>query len=132
MALHEQKWWIRLFGKKEPTKKFDALTNIEAVQEFLAQTAVTLEPLKKQFSDLEELEKERIVGTKSLQLMNLEAQIKLLDKIIENYMIFEEDTDVHGLRLKMLAQNVLQEAEKEGLKDLVKTKKKDLKWKFYW
>lgn len=132
MALYEKKWWQKLFQKKVPEEKFDALNNIQSVSEFLEELGPTLEQLKEDLDKLEELEKEREVGTSGILQINLETQAQLMDKILEKYQIFQDDADINGIRIKQIARNLLEKAEEIGMKDLVKERKKNFSWKFAW
>jgi hypothetical protein len=78
------------------------------------------------------LEKEREVARPGIVHINLETQAEVLDKLLQRYEFFQNDADINGLRLRQIAQHFLNLAQKEGLKDLVKEKKRDLKWRFGW
>lgn len=131
MPLYEKKWWKRLF-KKESEPKENSLKDISTMIEFLEdvkdEAQLLIIPLKR----LEELEKERRVGSKSLTPINLQTQAKLLDSLLEKYEFFQNDVDISGIRMKRVAKEFLYQAKKAGLKDLVKEKQKSAKWKFNW
>ncbi len=125
-------WWKRLFGKEHHEKPVDSLSDIEAVGEFLLGVNNDRAKLLKLLEELEELEKERKVGTSGVIQINLEAQALVLDKLLQTYGDFQNDVDINGLRIKMLARQFLKEAAQAGLKDLVREKKQNRKWKDWW
>lgn len=120
-----------MFKEKKP-KKIDSLNDIEAIIEFLEDVKTDQETLIKNFKSLQELEKESHVTNKDIIKVNLDAQSKLFDKIIENYEFFQNDVDINGIRVKMLAKNFLKKAKKAELDNIVKEKKKSMLWKFQW
>ena len=129
------KWWseFKIFnGKKEHQEKVDILKNTEAIVDFLQECPQDVKLLLQEFAKLEELERERRVMKEQLAEANLEAQSRMLDKLITQYEFFQNDVDINGLRLKKIAQQFLENAHHAGLHDLVKAKKKDSKWQFYW
>ena len=131
MPLYEKSWWKRMF-KEDTRKKVDPMKNIQATTEFLEDFSYDQEFLVKELGKLEELEKERQVGSKGIMRANLEAQARVLDKILQRYEFFQNDAIINGMRVKSLAEHLIKEARKEGLKDLVNKKKKDIKWRFEW
>ncbi|MBU0457168.1 MAG: hypothetical protein ABH824_00735 [Nanoarchaeota archaeon] len=132
MALYEKNWWKKLFGKKERKNKVDVLKDIDAIIEFLNDLSNDTKFLLKEFKKIEELEKEYHVAKSDIIHINLDTQGKFLDKILERYESFQNDVDINGLRVKSIGNEFLQRAEKAGMKDLVKEKKKDRKWMFKW
>lgn len=132
MRIYNQKWWKKMFGKEHHEKPIDSLSDIEAVGEFLLGVNKDRAKLLQQLEELEELEKERKVGTSGVIQINLEAQALVLDKLLQTYGDFQNDVDINGLRIKMLARQFLKEADKAGLKDLVREKKQNQKWKDWW
>ncbi len=132
MPLYEKKWWKKLFSKKEPKTKVDVLKNTEALIEYLGEISNDAKELQEKLNKLEELEKEFLVAKPSLIPINLETQAKLLDEILQYYEGFQNDADINGLRIKMVAQEFLKRAASAGLKNLVTEKKKDHKWQFQW
>ncbi|MFA6462216.1 MAG: hypothetical protein WCV90_08195 [Candidatus Woesearchaeota archaeon] len=132
MPLYEKSWWKKLFKKEHHEKQVDALTDIQAIAESLIQSKKDTELLLKQLGDLEELERERQVATQGVVQINIDAQAKLMDKLLFQYEDHQNDVDIDGLRIKRVARHLLREAEKAGMHDLVKEKKKDQKWQFWW
>ena len=132
MPLYEKKWWQKLFAKKERHKKVNVVEDIEAINEFIADINSDVEVLKKELKKLQELEKEYSVAKSGIIQVNLETQAGVLDKILERYEFFQNDVDINGLRVKNIAKEFLRKASKNGMKDLVETKKQDKKWKFLW
>ncbi len=131
MAIYEKSWWKKLF-KKEKAAKIDSLKDIEAVIEFLNLVNEDAKKIIPLMEKLEELEKEREVGSESIAGINIESQAKLLDKILERYEFFQNDVDINGIRVKQVAKELLRHARKAGMKDLAKQKKENMKWKFDW
>ena len=132
MAFYEKKWWKKLIGKKERREKVDVLQDIQAIIEFLQDIQNDIKTLIPVFEKLEELEKERHVGNETIIQANLKMQAEVLDKILQRYGFFQNDTDINGVRIKRIADEFLKNAEKADLKDLVKEKQKDMRWRFQW
>ena len=132
MPLYEKEWWKKLFAKKQHQKKVDSVKDIEAIIDFLKVVKLEAEEILPELTKLNDLEKERQVARSGIRQINLETQAKILEKIIEKYEFFQNDVDINGLRVKMIARQFLKNAERDGLKDLVNEKKKNSKWKFLW
>jgi len=131
MAIYEKKWWKKWFKSEHHEKQVDTVADVQAIGEFLIQSKKDTESLLKLIAELEELEKERQVATQGVVQINIDAQAKLIDKILFQYEDFQNDVDINGLRMKRVARQLLKEAEKAGMHDLVKEKKKDSKWQFW-
>src|SRR3989344_2823682 len=97
-----KKWWNALVGKKTQTKKVDVLADIDAITEFLSEVQYDTKELLAQF------------------------------KKLKRYEFFENDVNVNGLRVKMIAKEFLKRASKAGMTDLVRQKEKDKKWMMLW
>ena len=133
MALYEKKWWKKMFQKKEHPEKFNVLHDIQTVREFLQDVTVDLKRLNPDLKKLEELETElEVMGSEQLRRVNLQTQVEIIERILENYESFENDVDINGIRIKQISQNFLKQADKWGLVELVNEKKQNPKWKFYW
>ena len=128
MPLYQQKWWKKLFGKKEHHTKVDILKDVNAVREELQDLKDEVRPLVKLLQKLEELEKEYGVGNEDIRLVNLETQADIIDQILQRYEFIQDDIDINGIRLRHISKEFLQRAQKAGLKDLVEEKKQDRKW----
>ena len=127
-----KKSWNRLFRKKHTSKKIDILSDIEAITEFLNDIQADTKELLSQLKKLRELEKEYEVASSGILHVNLETQAKLLDKLLERYGFFQDDVDVNGLRVKMIAAEFLKRIKAAGMTDLVRQKEKDMRWKMLW
>ena len=132
MGLPEKKWWKKTFAKSEPKSKVETLKDIESIHDFLDEIDNDSKSIQKILDQLEELEKERLIARESIVHVNLESQAKIMDKLIERYEFFQNDADINGLRVKRIATEFLKHAEKAGMKDLVKMKKQDMRWRFPW
>jgi len=132
MSLAEKKWWRKLFKKDHHKEYIDPIKDVQAIAEFLISSKKDTEQFVKDLGELEELEKERLVANEGVIQINIDAQAKLLDRLLEQYDFYQNDVDINGLRLKRVAKELLKEAEKAGMEDLVKEKKKDQKWHFWW
>ncbi len=124
-------WWNRA-SKKEGEPKVDILKDIGAIQDSLREVSMESKALLKELGGLEELEKERQVARESVIPINLEAQAKVLDILLQRYEFYQNDVDINGIRVKQIAREFLKRAKQAGLKDLVNEKKKDMKWQFDW
>ena len=131
MAVYEQSWWKRIFTPRKEGH-VDVVNDIEAIQECLKDVTEEVRSLLPLLEELEELEKERQVAKAGVIKINLETQAKILDSVLEKYEFFQNDVDINGLRVKKIAKQVLKEAKKEGLKELVEEKEKMMHWKFDW
>lgn len=129
MPLVQRAWWKRLFVTQSRERKGEALKDLQAMQDDLKDFPSELKILQRELAKLEELEKERQVTREGILQVNLDAQAKLLDKILQRYGFFQDDVDINGIRIKEIARNLLKEAEKAGMKDLVEQKKNDPQWK---
>jgi len=127
-----KKW--SLFGKKQQhaPAKADVLTDVEAISEFLSEIQVDTKELLVQLKKLKELEQEYHVASSGLLHVNLETQAKILDKLLERYGFFQNDVDVNGLRMKLIAAEFLKRSKKAGMDDLVRQKEKDKRWMMLW
>jgi len=127
-----KKW--SLFGKKQQhaPAKADVLTDVEAISEFLSEIQVDTKELLVQLKKLKELEQEYHVASSGLLHINLETQGKILDKLLERYGFFQNDVDVNGLRMKLIAAEFLKRSKKAGMDDLVRQKEKDKRWMMLW
>src|SRR3989338_1453123 len=125
---------VKLLGRKQITKvkKIDVLSDIEAITEFLNDIQADTKELLSQLKKLRELEKEYEVASSGILHVNLETQAKLLDKLLERYGFFQDDVDVNGLRVKMIAAEFLKRIKAAGMTDLLKQKGKDNRWKMLW
>jgi hypothetical protein len=132
MKLYKKKWWKKLFQKKESPEKIDTLKDIKAIKEFLNEIQETIKPLKKEVDQLEELEKEREIANEKIMHINLDTQAEVIDKLIERYDYLKSDVDINSLRIRKITKKFLINAQKAGMKDLVKEKKKDDKWLMRW
>ncbi len=130
----KKKWWQKLLWHEEHPEKINQVKDISAIIEFLEELNSDTKILLPLLSQLVELEKERAVifAKPRLLQINLESQAKVLDKLLENYEFFQNDTDINGIRLKAIANQFLSNARQAGLKDLVQEKKADQNWKFFW
>lgn len=125
------RWWNRIFPKGvEPT--IDILKDIQAIQDSLKEAPRESKALLPELQKLEELERERQVARESVIPINLEAQAKILDNLLQRYEYYQNDVDINGIRVKQMAREFLKKAKLAGLKDLVNEKKKDMKWQFDW
>src|SRR3989344_3788106 len=115
MPLYDTIWWQKLFGRKKSRPAANVLQDIRAMREGLQGLQADVTPLLKELQKLEELEKEREVATHSVLLVNLEAQAKVLDKLLQRYEFFQNDIDINGLRMKEVGRSLLLHAEKAGL-----------------
>jgi len=128
--MFKKKW--KLFQKKSAAKKVDVLSDIEGVMEFLSEIQHDTKELLVKLKGLKELEKEYHVASSGIVQVNLQTQAKLLDHLLERYEFFQDDADVNGLRIKMVATEFLKRATKAGMTDLVKQKGKDKRWMMLW
>ncbi len=132
MPLDEKIWWKRIFERKKQQLKVDVLKDLEAITDFLSDLNKDKKKLIELFAALEELEKELEIAGPGLRQINLDMQAKVIDEILERYGALKNDVDINAIRVKEIAEKFLRNAEKEGMPDLVKAKKKDPNWTFKW
>ncbi len=130
--LYERRWWQKLFLKPEHVPKVDVLKDLEAIRECLDGLKDDTKAIIKKIDTLEELEKEREVARESIVIVNLQAQGKVFDQLIDEYEVLQNDIDINGLRLKMICKEYLKHAQKAGMHQLVEEKKRSDRWKFQW
>ena len=128
MAVNEWIVWKKLgIVKKSGFKEVKIEDDLEAVLEFLRE--INVKELVKKIEKLKIMIHEQKVIHQELQGTNLEKQANQLEEVLTYYEFLENDADINGLRLRKIGQDILRKAEKAGLKDLVKAKKNDLKWR---
>jgi hypothetical protein len=120
---------MAFFKKKKRKEKVDVLKDTTAIIEFLEDIQTDIDFLRPKLLELEELEKEQEVASDKLKPTNISTQVKILDKLLERYEFFESDIVINGQRLKMIAGKLLSDAQKAGLKKLVKQKRNSFAWK---
>ena len=128
----KKSWWQKHFARDEHQEKIDIVKDLDAIVEYLEEINYDVKSILPELKKLMELEKERKVADSSVTHINLETQASILDKLLEKYEFFQNDVDINGLRLKAIANQFLRNAKKHGLTDLVKEKKADQRWKFFW
>lgn len=128
----KKSWWQKHFAREEQQEKIDVVKDLDAIVEYLEEINYDVKSILPELKKLMELEKERKVADSSVTHINLETQASILDKLLEKYEFFQNDADINGLRLKAIANQFLRNAKKHGLTDLVKEKKEDKRWKFFW
>tara|TARA_Y100000310_G_scaffold159115_1_gene158577 strand:+ start:3375 stop:3716 length:342 start_codon:yes stop_codon:yes gene_type:complete len=104
-------------------EKVDVLKDIEAMQEFLADVHSDEKALVLDLSNLAQLENEAQVAKEGILAKNLEQQAIIYDQLMQRYSFFQNDVDINGIRLKMIAEEFLKKIENFGNKELLKEKK---------
>jgi phosphopantothenoylcysteine synthetase/decarboxylase len=133
VKLYEMKWWQKLWKKKVPKKRIDALSDLKAINEFLADFNTDVQKIKNLVLKLEELEKEsQVMKKEELLKINFQAQIKILEELMERYEFYQDDVIINGFRIRNVSRELLRRAEEAGMKDLVKEKKKNSLWTLGW
>jgi len=128
----KKSWWQKSFGRKVHTEKIDIVKDLDAIVEYLEEINYDVNSILPELKKLMELEKERKVTDSGITHINLEAQASVFDGLLEKYEFFQNDADINGLRLKAIANQFLRNAKKHGMTELVKEKKADKRWKFFW
>jgi hypothetical protein len=128
----KKSWWQRHFGKREYKEKIDIVKDLDAIVEYLEEVNYDVKNILPELKKLMELEKERKVAGSEITHINLETQASVIDGLLEKYEFFQNDVDINGLRLKAIANQFLRNAKKHGMTDLVREKKEDKRWKFFW
>ena len=121
-------WWQRRTSQRK-SPPVEVLTDIQAMTEFLQGLPLEVKKVLELLQKLEELSKEFKVAESSLMEINLTTQAQVLDELLERYEFFQNDMDINGIRLKQIAHQLLKDAEKAGLQNLVKAKRKNPVWK---
>ena len=128
----KKSWWQRIRERDVNNEKINATKDLEAVIEFLNEIKFDVQELLPLFKKLLDLERERQVATSGIVHVNLETQANLLDKILEKYEFLQGDAEINGIRVKAVAEQFIKNAKAAGMTDLVKEKKQDKRWKFFW
>ncbi|HLC81765.1 MAG TPA: hypothetical protein VJH68_03840 [Candidatus Nanoarchaeia archaeon] len=129
MKIYRQKWWKKLFPPAA-RKKINSGKNIQAVLEFLQEIKADAGILSNDLKQLSELEQERQVASSGIAHININTQAALLEKIIERFEFLESDAAINGIRVKHIAETLLEEARRRGMADLAAQKQK--KWRLDW
>ncbi len=127
MAINEWKIWKKVGIVKEEVEEVKVKDDLKAVISFLKEMDVG--KLVEKLERMQEMVKEEGVVEDGLKEDNLKKQIELFDEVLRAYDFFEDDADVNGLRLQKIGGELLREAKEKGMTDLVKEKKKDIKWR---
>ena len=128
----KKSWWQKHFAREIPKEKIDIVKDVDAIIEYLEEVSFDVKNILPELKKLMELEKERKIASSEITQINLETQASVLDNLLEKYEFFQNDVDINGLRLKAIADQFLRNARKAGMKDLVREKKEDKRWKFFW
>lgn len=128
MAINEWGIWKKLkIVKKSEFEEVKSVDDLQAVLEFLRE--INVKELIKKVEKLKCMVHDAKVIHQDLKTENLQKQIQQLDEVLTYYDFLQNDADINGLRLRKIGQELLRKADQAGLKDLVKEKKKDLKWR---
>ena len=128
MAINEWKVWQKLgIVKKSEFEEVKAEDDLQAVLDFLEE--INVKELIKKVEKLKCMVHDAKVIHQELQKDNLEKQIEQLDEVLTFYDFLQNDADINGLRLRKIGQDLLRKGNQAGLKELVRAKKKDLKWR---
>jgi len=128
MALYKKKWWKNLFDKNQKKEKINVINDISAIKDFLRDLPNDIQVLKQKLNNLKELEKEYKVAKSGVIQVNLSTQAEIIEELLKRYDFLLNDADINSLRLKMIAKDFIRKADKAGLDDLVREKKKNLLW----
>jgi len=128
MAINEWGIWKKLgIVKGEEIEEVKVKDDLNAVLNSLKE--IEVKELVKKLGTLKSMVKEEGVVKEELSVKNLKEQIKLLDGILQGYGFLEDDVDINGLRLRKVGKELLRKAKDKGMDELVKEKKKDMKWR---
>lgn len=127
MAINEWGIWRKMGMVKDEVEEVKIEEDIGAALDFLKEIEVG--ELIRRLEKMKEMVKEGKVIDEGLKADNLEKQIKAFDEVLRDYGFLENDTDINGLRLRRVGGDLLRKAKEVGLNDLVKEKKKDMKWR---
>ena len=128
MAINEWKIWQKVgIVKKSEFKEVKAEDDLQAVLDFLEE--INVNELIKKVEKMKSMVHDAKVIHQELKVENLEKQIKQLDEVLTFYEFLENDTDINGIRLRKIGKDLLRKAGQADLKDIVKEKKKDIKWR---
>ena len=130
MAINEWKIWRKLRIVKEEydlPEEVKVKDDLDAIISFLKEMDV--KDLIKQLETMRDTVNEEGIVEKDLAETNIKKQIEFFDKILNTYSYFENDFDINGIRLRKIGEELLKKAKERGLLELVREKKKDLKWR---
>ena len=132
MSVSEKKWWKDIFDKNPKRKKLDIHNDISAIIDFLENLNLDKDSIIKELKLLTDLETEYGIAKDGIIQVNLQTQAKAIEKLIQDYEYFQNDVDINGLRIKMIAEEFLKRVKKAGMKDMLKEKKESPVWKMQW
>ncbi|MBR9683260.1 hypothetical protein GOV03_01850 [Candidatus Woesearchaeota archaeon] len=128
MAINEWKIWQKLkLAKEKETEDVKVKQDLSAVLVSLKEIDVV--ELVKKLETMKSMVKEEGIVEDGLKTDNLSKQIKQLDGILQAYSFLEIDVNINGLRLRKVGKELLRKASESGMKDVVKEKQKDMKWR---
>ncbi|MBT4446300.1 hypothetical protein HOA92_02860 [archaeon] len=110
-------------------KENNSIKDIEAVIDFLSEVHLDTEKLLLKMNKLLELEKEREMASDGLLHINIQAQSELMDDLLREYESFQDDSSISAIRVQHVKSELLKNAKKAGMKDLLSLKKKDAQWR---
>ena len=123
MGIQEKKWWKDIFAKDYKKKKVDIQKDIYAIIDFLQDVNEENQFLLNDLEKLTNLETEFEVAKDGIVHVNLQTQAKVIEGLIQKYEFLQNDVDINGLRVKMIAEEFLKRLKKAGMNDLLNEKK---------
>jgi hypothetical protein len=135
MAINEWKIWQKLGIVKPVEEVVNINKDLDAISLFLKETIPVGNTLMKQITEMKKLrkkEKELRKAGKDIKF-NILQQVRIYDKILENYEFFEQDTDVNGERVKKISHALGKTAKQEMIdKKWIEKIRKSERWTFNW
>jgi len=128
MAINEWGIWKKLgMVKKSEFEEVKSEDDLQAVLDFLNE--INVQELIKKVEKMKSMVHDAKIIHEDLKTENLQKQIQQLDEVLTFYDFLQNDADINGLRLRKIGQDLLRKAGQADLKDIVKEKKKDMKWR---
>ena len=127
-----------ILGKQKKEEQIDVDKDLKAIIEFFNNVNKNANNLLKLYKEYSRLRKQFIhlkaTGASKIALgKNITNQIKLYDKILKNFRLFDLDADIAGERAKKIAKSLKLDAKKYKInKKWLNLVKKDDKWNFDW
>lgn len=132
MAINTWKIWEWL-GFRQREIKADVDTDIDAIVIYLKDVHYDVDELVKMLTRLQKLRNEaQLLVDIALIKENLRKQIELYDRLLLRYEYYDQDAEINGIRIKNIAAQYRDEAQKHKLYDLVEKMKKESRWYFDW
>ena len=132
MAINTWKIWEK-FGLKHREIPADVGADLRAIVDYLKNANYDVKELLKLFIEFDKLRKEaKVLTDEELKVVNLKKRIHVFDRIMLRYEYYDHDVEINGKRAKIIAKQLMEDAEKKGLTEELAKIRKEARWTFDW